>query len=237
MMSSSATAKRTVHRMSTGKAFRGFRWLLPALVLLLLPGCNYFILLGYLIGGPPQLEPLFEKETRKSFTDRDTRIAVVCYAPDDLTKFHDNIDQMLAWRLATLLHANHIDTVSPDAIRAWMANNPDWDSAVDVGAEFDVNYVVYVDIGEFSLYEHDSRASLFRGRCEAIVSVYEMETDGDGKRIFTKDVSSVFPTQVPRSASEVSYETFRNEYFWRLGEEIGRLFYPYGNGDDIVNAT
>ncbi|MEQ9410557.1 MAG: hypothetical protein RIK87_22670 [Fuerstiella sp.] len=213
-----------------------FRLLFPALLLAVIPGCNYFILLGYLIGGPPQLEPLFEKETQKSFTDRNVRVAVVCYAPDDLTKFHDNIDQMLAWRLATLLHSNHIETVSPDAIQGWMANNPDWDSAVDVGAEFDVNYVVYVDMSEFSLYEQDS-TSLFRGRCEAIVSVYEMETDGDGKRIFTKDVSSVFPTQVPRSASDVSYETFRNEYFFRLADEIGRLFYPYGNGDDIINAT
>ena len=64
-----------------------------------------------------------------------------------------------------------------------------------------------------------------------------METDGNGKRIFTKDIASVFPTQVPRSASEVSYDAFRNEYFFRLAEEIGRLFYPYGNGDDIVNAS
>lgn len=210
--------------------------LFSLLLLLTIPGCNYFILLGYLIGGPPQLEPLFEKETNKSFTDRNVRVAVVCYAPDDLTKFHDNIDQMLSFRLAMLLHENHIDTVSPDAIQAWMANNPDWDNAVDVGSDFDVNYVVYVDISEFSLYEFPT-TSLFRGRCEAIVSVYEMETDGDGKRIFTKDLSSVFPTQVPRSASEVSYETFRNEYFFRLADEIGRLFYPYGSGDDIINAT
>lgn len=210
--------------------------LVPALLLTIMPGCNYFILLGYLIGGPPQIQPLFEKETNKSFTDRNVRVAVVCYAPDDLRKFHDNIDQMLSWRLATLLNRNHIDVVEPDAIQAWMVNNPDWDSAVDVGAEFDVNYVVYVDMSEFSLYEQDS-SSLFRGRCEAIVSVYEMDTGGDGQRIFTKDINSIFPTQVPRSASDVSYETFRNEYFFRLAEEVGRLFYPYGNGDDIINAT
>ncbi len=210
--------------------------MLPMFLLLTIPGCNYFILLGYLIGGPPQIQPLFEKETQKSFTDRNVRVAVVCYAPDDLRKFHDNIDQMLAWRVATLLHHNHVDVVEPDAIQAWMVNHPDWDSAVEVGAEFDVNYVVYVDMTEFSLYEQDS-GSLFRGRCEAIVSVYEMKTNGDGRRIFTKDISSVFPTQVPRSAGDVSYETFRNEYFFRLAEEIGRLFYPYGNGDDIINAT
>lgn len=212
------------------------RLLLLSCVLLALPGCNYFILLGYLIGGPPQLEPLFEAETNKSFTDRNVRVAVVCYASDDLTKFHDNIDKMLITRISSMLYGNKIDIVNPDLVKAEMANNPDWDSPVEIGAELDVNYVVYVDIADFSLYERDS-TSLFRGRCEAICSVYEMETDGDGRRIFTKEINSTYPTQVPRSASDISYESFRNEYFFRLANEIGRLFYPYGTGDDISSAT
>lgn len=226
--------------MSTLKSLattrRSIALLVSSLAILVLPGCNYFIALGYLIGGPPQIEPLFEKETKKSFTDRDIQVAVVCYAPDDLKKFHDNIDQMLAQRLSALLYKNEIKIISPEAINAWMVKNPDWDSATEIGAEFDVNYVVYVDISTFSLYEQDS-TSLFRGRCDTIVSVYEMETDGDGRRIWDKDISSIFPKMVPRSASDVSYDTFRNEYFFRLADDIGRMFYPHRNGDDIVNAT
>lgn len=217
-------------------ARRTFALFVASVAVLVLPGCNYFIALGYLIGGPPQIEPLFEKETKKSFTDRDIQVAVVCYAPDDLKKFHDNIDQMLAQRLSALLFKNEIKIISPEAINAWMVKNPDWDSATEIGAEFDVNYVVYIDISTFSLYEQDS-TSLFRGRCDTIVSVYEMETDGDGRRIWDKDISSVFPKMVPRSASDVSYDTFRNEYFFRLADDIGRMFYPHRNGDDIVNAT
>lgn len=223
--------------ITSTRTFRRFSVLtICSTMLLSLCGCNYFILLGYLIGGPPQLEPLFEKETGKSFTDRNVRVAVMAYAPDELTKFHDQIDRTLMYRLSALLMANQIEIANTDAILQEMTNNPDWDSPVEIAAEFDVNYVVYVDMSEFSLYEKDS-TSLFRGRCEAIVSVYEMATDGEGERIFTKDINSLFPIQVPRSASEVSYETFRNEYFFRLADEIGRLFYPYGNGDDIVNAT
>ena len=212
------------------------RLLLLCCVLVAIPGCNYFILLGYLIGGPPQLEPLFEAETNKSFTDRNVRVAVVCYASDDLTKFHDNIDKMLISRVSAMLYSNKIDIVNPDRVKAEMANNPEWDSPVEIGAELDVNYVVYVDIADFSLYERDS-TSLFRGRCEAICSVYEMQTNGDGRRIFTTEINSTYPTQVPRSASDISYESFRNEYFFRLANEIGRLFYPYGTGDDISSAT
>lgn len=224
-------------RLSTDKLVsRPARLVLALLLLLTMPGCNYFIVLGYLIGGPPQVEPAFEKATGKSFTDRNVQVAVVCYAPDELTKMHDNIDQMLSRRLALLLTRNHIKTISPFEIQTWMENNPDWDNAIDIGREFDVNYVVFVDMSEFSMYEPPGN-TLFRGRCEAIVSVYEMETDGDGKRVYNRELNSVYPIQVPRSAAEISYEGFRTEYFNRLAEEVGRLFYPHGSGDDITSAT
>ena len=206
-------------------------------LLLVTPGCNYVILLGYLIGGPPQLQPLFEKETGKSFTDKDVRVAVVCYAPDELKYQYDNIDLILSQSIAQHLSVKgKVDVVRPDKVRTWLADNRDWDTPVEVGAAFDVSYVVYVDLADFSLYERDS-ANLFRGRCEAIVSVYEMKADGTGRPIFSRDLTSAYPTQVPRSASEVSYDTFRMEYFTRLSDEIGRLFYPSLSGDDIGNAT
>ena len=212
------------------------RLMLPLVLLVTIPGCNYFLLLGYLIGGPPQIEPLFEKETNKSMTDRDIRVAVVCYAPDDLKYQFDNLDHIIANRVSNALKAKKIDVISYDEVRVWLKDNPDWDTAVEVGAEFDVRYVVYIDVSNFGLYERDSN-TLYRGRCEAIVSVYEMETDGEGTRIFSHEVNSLFPTQVPRSASDVSYDTFRMEYIWRLSDEIGRLFYPYLHCDDISNAA
>jgi hypothetical protein len=206
------------------------------LLLLAIPGCNYFLVLGYLIGGMPQIEPLFEKETRKSMTDRGVKVAVVCYASDELKYQFDNVDHIVASSVTKQLANKKIKAVDYAEVRTWLMNNPDWDTAVEVGAEFDVNYVIYVDISGFSLYERDSN-TLFRGRCDAIVSVYEMETDGDGKRIFSRELNSVFPLQVPRSASESSYDGFRGEYIFRLSDEIGRLFYPYMSGDDIGNAA
>ncbi len=200
-------------------------------------GCNYFIALGYLIGGPPQVEPMFEQVTKKSLTDKDVRVAVVCYASEDLKYEVENIDHIIAHQVTyQLSNVGKVDVVPNDEVRTWMIQNPDWDTAAEVGAAFDVNFVVYIDVSEFSLYERDSN-TLFRGRCEAIVSVYEMETDGEGKRIFSHDLNSQYPIQVPRSATDVSYDTFRMEYFSRLSDEIGRLFYPHLSGDDIANAT
>lgn len=209
-----------------------------AVLLLTCSGCNWFILLGYLIGGPPQIQPVFEQQTKKSLTDHNVKVVVVCYAEDDLRYQYDSIDHRIAARVASLLAHNKVDVVSPDLVRLWLEENQNWDSPEEVGSHFDATFVVYVDVGHFSLYEEDSSAALFRGRCEAIVSVYEMDAGRtSGSRIFSRDLTSVFPLQIPRSATEVSYETFSNEYFWRLGDEIGRMFYPYLNGDDIPHAT
>ncbi|MEJ7591744.1 MAG: hypothetical protein WKF77_09360, partial [Planctomycetaceae bacterium] len=126
------------------------RLALAAMLLVSVPGCNYFILLGYLIGGPPQIEPLFEKDTKKSLTDRKTRVAVVCYASDELKYECEHIDHIIARQVAHQLSDNKIDVVPSDEVRGWMVNNPDWDTAAEVGAAFDVNYVIYIDVSDFS---------------------------------------------------------------------------------------
>ncbi len=219
---------------------RGFRVLagfcMLAVMLSCLSGCNYLIFFGYLIGGPPQLEPVFEKETNKSFTDRGVRVAVVCYADNELKYQYDSIDHLVAVGVAARLKQNHVNVVNSELVRVWLEENPDWDTPDEIGAEFDATYVVYVDVSDFSLYEHDSR-HLFRGRTEAIVSVYEMKADGEGRRIFNYDLSSEFPRLGPRSASDVSYDSFRSEYLLRVSDEIGRMFYPYGSGDDVGSGT
>lgn len=224
---------RTAGRLPSG--------VLPRLCLLgallsCLSGCNYIVLLGYMIGGPPQLEPIFEKETRKSFTDHGVRVAVVCYADNELTYQYDSIDHLLGVGIAARLRQNHIDVVNPNKIREWLAENTHWDTPDEIGADFDATYVVYIDMSDFSLYEHDSR-HLYRGRADLIVSVFEMEASGEGRKIFAQDLSSEFPRLTPRSASEVSYDSFRSEYLVRLSEEIGRMFFPHGSGDDVGSGT
>ena len=88
-------------------------FLLIGLLLVTAPGCNYMLLLGYLIGGPPQEEPQFEKETKKSMTDKDVRVAVVCYAPDDLKYKFENIDHILAKAVAVQLANSDLKRWSP----------------------------------------------------------------------------------------------------------------------------
>lgn len=204
--------------------------------LLTLPGCNYVVFLGYLIGGPPSIEPRFDADTGKSMTDYEVTVAVVCYTPTELKWDFDKIDYEVGKYVSFRLGEHKVKFVNPDIVRAWLDKNPDWDHPEEIGAALGVTYVVYIDMHAFSLYEKDS-ANLYRGRCEALVSVYEMLEDGSGDKVWGKEVTSVYPLRAPRSTSEVTYTTFKKQYLSRLSEEIGRLFYEHYAGDDILDAT
>ena len=206
-------------------------------IVCLLSGCNYAILLGYLIGGPPSIEPELEAAVPDvSFTDKDVNVAVVCYAPTELKWDVDKIDQELANFVSVKLLTRKIQIVSPTTVQAWLDANPDWDTPDEIGEGLGCSYVVYVDLSRFTLYEEHSQ-DLYRGRAEAVVSVYKMDDDGSGEKIFTKEITSQYPLRAPRATTEVSYTTFKRQFVARLSEEIGRLFYPSYAGDDIPDAT
>ncbi|HEX6985781.1 MAG TPA: hypothetical protein VF170_10400, partial [Planctomycetaceae bacterium] len=64
--------------------------------LALVCGCNYVVGLGYLLGGPPSIEPEFDRATNKSLGDKDVTVAVACYAPTELKWDNAEIDREVA---------------------------------------------------------------------------------------------------------------------------------------------
>ena len=49
------------------------------MLLLTQAGClKQMLFLGYLIGGPPSIEPDFDRNAKKSMTGKDVTVAVVC---------------------------------------------------------------------------------------------------------------------------------------------------------------
>ncbi len=207
-----------------------------AVVALAGSGCSYVVGLGYLLGGPPSIEPEFSRATNKSLTDADVKVAVACYAPKELQWDNAEVDHELAEFVAHRLHAHKVTVCRPDQVRAWISAHPDWDKPEEIGEGVDVTHVIFIDLSKYSLYEHDA-PHLYRGRAEAVINVVEKQPDGDWEKIFVKELISVYPLAVPRPASQESFGTFKRKYLERLSEEIGRLFYEYYNGDDLPEVT
>jgi hypothetical protein len=212
------------------------RLMLAVGLMCLVPGCSYVLLLGYLIGGPPSIEPAFDAETKESMTDKDVTVAVVCYAPDDVRYNFENIDEELARYVAFRLIQKKIEAINPDRVKMWLTSNPEWDEPEEIGSAFKTTYVIYIDLNDFTLYE-DGSASLYRGKAEAIVSVWKMDDAfEEAEKIFSKEKISKFPQHRPIAATEETYSNFKARYLTRLSEEIGRLFYEYYIADEIIDA-
>ncbi len=202
-----------------------------------LPGCAQFVLLGYLLGGPPSIEPGFDAETGLSLTGKDTRVAVVCYAPTELKFEYPKIDAEIASALSFRLSEHHINVVHPDYVRAWMDEHADWERPEEIGEALNATHVIDIELTDFSLYEENSH-TLYRGRAEVYVSVIEMDENGSsGEELFATEIDSLFPTLTPRSTEEISFLQFKREYLSRLSEELGWLFYERYNGDKIPWAN
>lgn len=226
----------TVHCFCTRVRRSWSCWMVLLLAAVAMPGCNYVVLAGYLIGGPPSIEPHFDATMKKSMTDKDVTVAVVCYALPELKWDFDQVDREVSKYVARRLVQHKIKVIRPDSVQEWLDTHDDWDRPEEIGAHFGTTYVVYIDLHKYSLYEENS-ANLYRGRSEALVSVFEMDEDDEGEKIYSKEIVSRYPLSVPRSTSEITYGRFKKQYLSRLSEEIGRLFYEHYNGDDMADAT
>ncbi|MHC4874959.1 MAG: hypothetical protein ACYTGL_00585 [Planctomycetota bacterium] len=210
--------------------------LLLGVLLTTTSGCNYLILLGYLIGGPPAIEPDYEALTGNSMTDQDVVVAVACFAPKEVLYNFAHVDREITKYVSYRMHEHKVKTINPDLVQKWLDENPHWDEPDEIGRATGATHVIYIDLTSFTLFEENSH-ELYRGRSEGVVTVYELDEDGEGEPIYSKDIVSRYPLAAPKDTSEISRPQFQMLYLSRLSEEVGRLFYEHFNGDDIADAT
>jgi hypothetical protein len=220
---------------SSRRRLRWMVWMLMSASLASASGCNYFILLGYLIGGPPSIQPDFDKLTKESLTDKGVKVAIVCFAPDEIRLNFIDADKDVAKYVAHRLIQHSITVVHPDRVQDWLDRHDDWDKPDEIGEATAATHVIFIDVHKYNLFEENSH-DLFRGRAEVMVSVFKMQKGDQAEKIYTKELTSLYPLSAPRSTSEISYDRFRRQYLGRLSEEIGRLFYEYYNGDDMADV-
>lgn len=199
-------------------------------------GCNVVLGLGYLIGGPPMLDPDFHKRTNKFLEDSKKPTVIVCFAPEQIRLEHPAVDYELSRYIAMQLMQKNITCVDPDRVRSWMDKNPNWSHAYEIGDAMGAGYVVHVDLRSYSLLEEHS-ADLYRGRANLVVSVWEMGENGKGKEIYNQPHESQFPLAAPVSADMFPMNEFKLRYLTRLSAEVGKLFYPVPTGEEIPNRA
>jgi len=207
-----------------------FQYALSALlaaVALGLGGCGLLQHVAYVAGGsmiPPQFKGL-----------EDSRVAVVCVS--DATSYGSGTEsERLARGVAKILQEKvpDIEIVSWSEIADWI-DRKGWDEIDyrEVGRGVKADRVVAVDLSGFRLHEG---ASLFKGRADVTITVFDMTAGG--KEVFQKElVDFGFPTNGPYHAAEISESRFSKLFLTVLAREIAKNFHEYDIVEDFGSPS
>ncbi|MGB0714915.1 MAG: hypothetical protein ACPGXK_03500 [Phycisphaerae bacterium] len=201
-------------------------WLLVG-VLLLSGGCNLLTPLIFIGEHKKQIAAEFDKLPN-------SRVAVVVWM-DQSTLFDWPFARFeLATYVADKLESeirqrgSQIDIVDPRDVDDFIqrANDPVLDP-ITIGREYDVDYVLYVEILEYQTRD-SQQPQLLRGRIHASVAVVDIRTDDDfGETYEMAAVQCVHPENAPVLMNATNTRRVREATHLKFSELVARKFYEY----------
>ncbi|MCA9155387.1 MAG: hypothetical protein R3C99_19530 [Pirellulaceae bacterium] len=191
---------------------------LTAAVLVSQTGCGIMTQLMWIAKGGPQVQAEYEGLEGK-------RVAVVCVA-DSASYGTTTAASMLARRVEAKLKTNvkEITIVPQDEIEDWKDHNA-WDEYDyrEVGRGVNADRVVAIDLASFRLHEGQT---MYKGRAEVTVSVYDMEAGGE--TVFRRNVPEIaFPESGGQHTTDTTEPQFRQIFIEVLSQRVARYFFDY----------
>src|SRR5579863_10478823 len=177
-------------------------------------------------------DPDFHQKTKETLDGWNKLTLVYCFASKEIKWDHESVDFDVAKHVAYRLNSRTIRVVDPDPAYAWLDKHDRWRKTSEIGAAFKADYVVHIDIKDYSLNEPNTN-TLYRGQADCIVNVVKMdENRTDGTVIYTVPIKSSFPKNGPVDQSAMPITEFKKRYLSALSHEIGKLFYSTEIVDD-----
>lgn len=159
------------------------------------------------------------------------RVAVVCRPVVALDYQNGAAAKDLAVAVGRLLKQNvkKIELVDPREVDDWCDEN-DWYNFTEVGEAVKADMVVAIELEQFSLSES---LTLYKGRAETLIQVYDMTADG--QCVWQKrPASSEYPPNISLDRSAKDENEFRTEYIQVLATEIARHFFAHDTRVDFA---
>ena len=219
-------------------ASRCYRWRLPLLLLLaaLGAGCNvlsfpFFLLMG-MESKKPAPCPLVATEKNK-----EVRAVILTSLGLETRPEFLRVDRDLTHCLSRHLqqgfknNKENVKLVPARQVDQFKDEHPNWRTMdlVKIGAHFEADYVIHLDILALSLYEPGSANQLFRGRAEIGVEVFDVNQPDDMPVLRTVYRCEYPKTQGPIPAGDSSPVQFKQVFLDHVGKELSWYFtaHPY----------
>ncbi len=209
--------------------------MLLAVMLGCLSGCSLFVMAGKMFYGDPVFKSAFTNMTGVDLSKEDKTVLVLCTAPQAIKRELPSLEYDLVETVVKKMKYRGIAVVPPDEVAKFIDNQGGvWTSVDDFVGEFETDYIIYIDINQYSYLEQNSQ-DMFRGRSRGSIHTYQVQTIGDqetASEIFVADFAAEFPEHHPVSFEQFgSPRVFQHRFADYLSEEFGRKFYSYRLGD------
>ena len=204
--------------------------LLAAGLMIVQSGCvNFGVMMGKMLFGDPEVTSLFESKTGVALEDGEKRVAFVCTAPASTNDQFDSLQLDVQEEVVRRLRRKNVDIVrSDDVLNAMDSNGGRFDRNAIARELGDVDYILHLDIEQFSLTEPAS-PDLYRGRASGMIYAYEVDRSeaGDGMvvQIFFRQLDSEYPRSHPMMSDQVSTRVFQRQFVDEMADTVGRTFY------------
>lgn len=203
-------------------------------------GCQIVTGVMLIFQGRPELQSDFEKQTRKSLTEKGRQVLVLCSAPEEVAREFSAVDLDLNAAISRRLKNQQIKLVDPHTAAKWIeSHGGEVEDVVETATELKADYVIQIRLDEFS-YRHPNSPGMFQGNAQAKVQVFEITpVVGDSqrktaRRIYFTPFTHKYPAQ-PVPAERTSATVFRKRFTDEVSDGISKLFYDHRPDEDLTS--
>lgn len=224
------------------------RFLLLLGLLALGGGCNPLMLPFFMTANPVPREKAEYLKLTSSERNTNNKVAILTYMSLETRPEFLHADQDLARSLAVQLtklaeqNEEKITIINPLKIEEYKRKHPGWDSShldlVAVGKELKADYVVYLEIGELSMYQPGTLGTIYRGQANITVNLVNVNKPDDFT-LGTKEIQYSYPSESQGGSmivdSDTSPQLFKEKFLTALGRRLSWLFAERPTNDDYMS--
>lgn len=189
-------------------------------------GCNPLTMPFFLMYG---VESKNEPEFRLAVPDKEVKVVVLAYAANDAQTDQVGIDRQIGSLVAKqlgercLANKERVKVVPVHKVEKFKNDHPGWKTmgAVEIGKQFEADYVVDIEVVGLNLYEPGSHKSLYKGRAKIDLAVFDVRKSQDGP-VFHPSLTIDYPkTRGPLPVmDDNNTDKFRDGFINRIAIDI-----------------
>jgi hypothetical protein len=200
-------------------------------------GCNMPSFMYFLFNiDEPKVEA---KGMSLAVKDKETKALILVFSGMEARPEFAGVDRELSGLLTQTLNKRFKDNkekvtlISPNKVQEYKNNHPDWYmNPSEVGKSFEVDYVVFLEVESMSLYEKGSGNTLYRGRAEIHIKLFNLnEKDEDP---IHKTYRSEYPTsRGPIPVDDRNQQEFFEDFLTFVAKELSFYFTAHPTDEDL----